>query len=105
MIKKIKIPNRFSQQAVDDNIARFNSAYGELNPGVTNVIFVHGELDPYRTLGVQTALGPSSPAFVIRGASQGNDLAPIDEEVDTPQLVDIKRAVSEIIRDWVDDEN
>lgn len=96
----LKISNRFTQDAIDDNVSRFNTAYGALDPTVTNTIFVHGELDPWRTIGRQTPLNPSSPAIIIRGGSQANDLEPITDE-DSPQLVAAKRTIMEIITQWI----
>ncbi|KAG4068454.1 hypothetical protein HA402_004794 [Bradysia odoriphaga] len=90
----------FSQTTVDENVDRFNTVYGGLNPEVTNTIFVHGELDPWRTIGRLTELNPSSPAIVIRGGSQGNDLGPITDE-DSAQLLAAKREIIEIITGWV----
>lgn len=92
----------FNQENIDNNVDRFNTAFGELNPSVTNTIFVHGELDPWRSIGVQSDLNPSSPAIIIRGASQGNDLGPINEEEDSDELIEAKRTISAIITEWVE---
>lgn len=62
------------------NINRFNSIRGGLNPGSTNIVYTHGQLDPTRSVGVQTTFHESSPVLVILGASQGNDLGPSDED-------------------------
>lgn len=94
--------NSFNQVNIDNNVNRFNSGFGELNPGVTNTIFMHGELDPWRSIGVQTDLNPSTPAIVIRGASQGNDLGPIDEETDSDEIIEAKRTISAVITEWVE---
>lgn len=100
------IPNNFfsfNQENLDANVDRFNTAFGALEPaGVTNTIFVNGELDPWRSIARQTDLNPSSPALVIRGASQGNDLGPINEDEDSPALLEAKRTISAIITEWVE---
>lgn len=85
---------------MDENVSRFNTAYGAFNPNVTNTIFVHGELDPWRSIGRQTQLNPSSPAIIIRGGSQGNDLGPITDD-DSPQLAEAKRSIMETITRWI----
>jgi len=90
----------FDRATIDENIVRFNTIFGALNPAVTNTIFVQGELDPWRSLGIQNNLNPSSPAIVVRGASQGNDLAPITDD-DSPQLVAAKQIVWDTIIQWV----
>lgn len=59
--------NGFNNDTIDDYIDRQNTVYGALNPDVTYVLFTQGELDPWRTVGVQTDLNENSPAFVIKG--------------------------------------
>lgn len=102
VVKILQIQIRFTQVAIDENVNRFNTAFGGINPSVTNTIFVHGELDPWRTIGRLTTLNPSSPAIVIRGGSQGNDLGLLTDE-DSPQLVEAKLTIMETIRQWVRD--
>lgn len=91
----------FTQENIDNNVSRFNVAYGAFEPAVTNTIFVHGELDPWRSIGRQTTLNPSSPAIVIRGASQANDLGPLSDE-DSANVQAAKRQIMETITQWVE---
>ncbi|KAJ6628026.1 putative serine protease F56F10.1 [Pseudolycoriella hygida] len=90
----------FNQETIDANVNRFNTMYGGFDPSVTNTIFVHGELDPWRSVGRQADLNPSSPFILIRGGSQGNDLGPVTD-ADSPQLLEAKRNITEIITRWV----
>lgn len=46
---------------------RINIAHGGLHPQVTNVIFTHGDLDPWRTIGVQRDLNRDARVLVIPG--------------------------------------
>lgn len=62
-------------------------------------------MDPWRAIGRQTDLNPSSPAIVIRGASQGNDLGPINEDEDSEELLEAKRLISEIITEWIENDS
>lgn len=48
-----------------ENSVRFNNAFGGLTPRATNVLFVHGQLDPWRTVGVQTADDNDSTTVII----------------------------------------
>lgn len=48
-------------------IDRKNVLYGGLQPTITNVIFTHGHLDPWRAMGVQTDLSKSARSVVIPG--------------------------------------
>lgn len=57
----------FTNASSERNIERHNTMHGGLNPEVTNVIFTQGELDPWRSIGVQEDLNPDAPAFIING--------------------------------------
>lgn len=59
--------NGFTNDTMEEYIDRHNTIYGALNPDITYVLFTQGELDPWRTIGVQTDLNVNSPAFVIKG--------------------------------------
>ena len=43
--------------------------YGGLNITVSNVVFVHGSLDPWHALGILESRSSDSPAIVINGES------------------------------------
>lgn len=47
------------------NVQRFNNLRGGLNPAATNVIYVHGQFDPWRSIGVQTSNHESNTAIII----------------------------------------
>lgn len=50
-------------------VERTNIIYGALNlPNlVSNVVFVHGSIDPWHALGVTKSTNPSAPAIYING--------------------------------------
>lgn len=48
------------------NVERFNILRGGLNPSATNVLYVHGQLDPWRSIGVQTN-ETNSPFILVIG--------------------------------------
>lgn len=77
--KDFKVYCSFNESTIQQNSARFNTIYGGLNPGITNVLYVHGQFDPWRSAGVQNDLSATAQAIVIAGASQGNDLGAISE--------------------------
>lgn len=56
---------RFNTMQLESNIARTNVIYGHMNPAVRNVFFTHGQLDPWRPMGLQEDLNEHSPAVVI----------------------------------------
>jgi hypothetical protein len=55
---------RFDNETVHSNVDRTRVLYGERNPVVRNVYSVHGELDPWRPLGVQGDINVHSPTTV-----------------------------------------
>lgn len=50
---------------MQNNYKATNEKYGGLNPAVTNVYFTHGELDPWKPVGVLNDLAEDAPATVI----------------------------------------
>lgn len=51
-----------------------NQVYGSLNPNVTNVFSIHGNIDPWHRLGIVNDLSDNSPAILINGTSHCADL-------------------------------
>lgn len=58
---------RFTNSSFESNINHTNDMYGGFNPGVTNVYFTHGSLDPWHRMGVLSDLNKHSPCSVIPG--------------------------------------
>jgi len=94
----------YSRDLLVENIARFNNVRGGVNPGASNVIYVQGQLDPTRSVGVQVTHSESAPSIVILGASQGNDLGPSSDD-DSEALAAAKLQIREIISEWIDDDD
>lgn len=57
----------FSPDFVTQAIDRTNVIYGALDIDVTNVVFVHGTIDPWHALGVTSSNRPLAPAILIDG--------------------------------------
>ncbi|KAJ6649828.1 Thymus-specific serine protease [Pseudolycoriella hygida] len=90
----------YTPEQMNDNIARFNTIRGGLNPGASNVYYTHGQLDPTRSVGVQVTHFEAAPSLVILGASQGNDLGPSSED-DTQALTDARELVKYALYRWM----
>lgn len=58
---------RFDDRFLDAAIFRSNANYGALDPETTNVIYVHGSIDPWHALGLTTSVHPQMPAIYIEG--------------------------------------
>lgn len=92
----------FTNATIHTNIDRKNVMFGSWNARVTNVYFTNGLIDPWRAMGVQEDLNPSSPADVIPGASHCADLLAISES-DSPQMLAVKHRISYLVRIWLGD--
>lgn len=90
----------FSNYTAHQTSDRLNVAHGALQPAVTNVVFTHGELDPWRTIGVLDDLNESSPAIIIPDASQAQDLSALSEN-DSQELQDAKLRIVSVIQYWI----
>lgn len=92
--------NAFNNVTAHRSADRINVAHGGLNPAVTNVVFSHGELDPWRTIGILEDLNESSPAIIIENASQAADLRRYSPN-DSQELLDARQRIRELIRYWI----
>ncbi|KAG4065090.1 hypothetical protein HA402_007487 [Bradysia odoriphaga] len=84
------------------NVQRFNNMRGGLTPAATNVLYVHGQFDPWRSIGVQTSNHPTVSAIVIPRGSQGTDLGP-STDLDSDAVAAAKVQIREIITEFVSD--
>lgn len=101
---------------------RVNVAYGALDPHVDQVIFSHGELDPWRTIGVLETDGHGSLAVIVPRnydrsiqttginanniifsleSPQGAELADFST-TDSVALAEVKNAIADQIRSWIE---
>jgi Serine carboxypeptidase S28 len=55
----------FTPDKIHANAHRTNIIYGEMSPNVRNVYSTHGELDPWRAMGVQKDINVHSPTFIL----------------------------------------
>lgn len=46
---------------------RTNTLYGALDIETSNVVFVHGSIDPWHALGITKTLEQNAPAIYIKG--------------------------------------
>lgn len=57
----------FANLRSEANMRHINTIYGGFKPGVTNVYFTHGALDPWHPMGVLSDLNKHAPSTVIKG--------------------------------------
>lgn len=58
---------RYNEHLLNSSVERTNTLYGALNLEVTNVVYVHGSIDPWHILGITKSDNPEAPAIYING--------------------------------------
>lgn len=57
----------FNADYLYSTINNTNKYYGALHPSTTNVLYVHGSIDPWHALGITHSKDPRIPAIYIQG--------------------------------------
>lgn len=63
--KKKNYVCRFPAEVILENVQRTNTIYGGFQPAVRNVYSTHGQLDPWRPMGLQEDLNEWSPTTIL----------------------------------------
>ncbi|XP_023014735.1 putative serine protease F56F10.1 [Leptinotarsa decemlineata] len=92
---------RYNLTFLQDAVERTNIMYGALNIDVTNVVFVHGSVDPWHALGITKTLENRAPAIYIEGGAHCSNMYPKSEN-DTPQLRAARVQIQQLIGSWLD---
>ncbi|XP_012541201.1 putative serine protease K12H4.7 [Monomorium pharaonis] len=91
---------RYNMNLLNSAVARTNILYGALNLQVTNVVFVHGSIDPWHILGIIQSSNPQAPAIYIKGTAHCADMYPSSEH-DMPQLKEARIQIKGLIKQWL----
>ncbi|EFN78126.1 Putative serine protease K12H4.7 [Harpegnathos saltator] len=92
---------RYNLDMLKSAVTRTNILYGALNLQVTNVVHVHGSVDPWHVLGITKSSNPQAPAIYIDGTAHCAILYPSSEK-DPPQLKQARIVVKGLIKQWLD---
>ncbi|XP_026331742.1 putative serine protease K12H4.7 [Hyposmocoma kahamanoa] len=98
---KLQFGPEFGKNRVEDGIKATNEMYGGLHPNVTKVVFVNGEFDPWRRLGVTENLSDDAPAFVIAKSGRAELLIHPYMDVDSDELKDARKKVKSLVKKWI----
>ncbi|KAH8318461.1 hypothetical protein KR067_002148 [Drosophila pandora] len=83
---------KYLQQAV----AQTNKHYGALKPETTNVLYVHGSIDPWHALGLVKSANSATPTIYIDGTAHcANMYEPAKS--DPPQLVAARNKITKYL--------
>lgn len=89
---------QFDADTLSNSIDSTNTEYGALHPNTTNVLYVHGSIDPWHALGLIDTNNPALPTIYIEGTAHcANMYEPKD--TDFPQLKEARNKIRNYLRD------
>lgn len=87
---------QFTADLVEKSIRSTNTYYGELHAKSTNVIYVHGSIDPWHALGLTHSRDAQMPTIYIQGTAHcANMYEP--QKNDFPQLKEARIEINKFI--------
>jgi Serine carboxypeptidase S28 len=90
--------DRFTDKTLNSAIDRTNIIYGALKPATTNVLYVHGSIDPWHALGlVNTDQNQPQPTIYIEGTAHCANMYEPSEN-DFPQLKSAREGIKEFLK-------
>ncbi|CAD7093607.1 unnamed protein product [Hermetia illucens] len=89
---------QFSAESIEDNVQQTNIDFGALKPGVNNVYFTHGSLDPWHAMGL---LCEGECGTVIPMYAHCKDLAS-SSSADTEEMSAAKSTIFKLVKKWVE---
>jgi len=88
----------FDAALLFDSVAALRILYGDLSPGVTNVVFTNGLMDMWFPRGVQESY-PGAEVINIPNYAKSADLTSVSES-DNVYMADAKQHIRELITEW-----
>lgn len=92
--------SRFTLNSIQANTEETNRNHNSLTPDVTNIFFTHGEIDPWRPMGVQSNVNADTPVVILANHAHCQDLSSISER-DSAEMRATKLAVTANVRKWL----
>ncbi|XP_046734543.1 putative serine protease K12H4.7 [Diprion similis] len=91
---------RYNIHLLQSAVERTNTIYGAFDLDVSNVVFVHGSIDPWHALGKIKSTNPQAPAIYINGTAHCANMYPKSDN-DPPQLTEARKRVGQLIGQWL----
>lgn len=94
----------FDADYLFNSINKTNKFYLGLKPNTTNVLYVHGSIDPWHALGLTESDDPKLPTIYIEGTAHcANMYEPKDS--DLPQLKQAREKIREFLHVLISDDS
>ncbi|XP_011495298.1 PREDICTED: putative serine protease K12H4.7 [Ceratosolen solmsi marchali] len=92
---------RFSH-TLESGVERTNTIFGalDLSNVISNVVFVHGSIDPWHALGITKSSNPNAPAIYINGTAHCANVYPPSKD-DLPELTKARKQIGQLINLWL----
>ncbi|KAK4877733.1 hypothetical protein RN001_010239 [Aquatica leii] len=91
---------KYNEAFLNSGVDRTNTFYGALDIEVSNVVFVHGSIDPWHALGITKPVSRDAPAIYIEGAAHCANMYPA-RDTDLPQLKAARARIMQLIDKWI----
>merc|ERR1712172_223130 len=91
---------KFTLELLNKGIQATNTEYGGLDIAISNVVFVHGSIDPWHAMGIIQSNRTKSPAIYIEGTAHCANMYPASDS-DPPQLTEARTKIGQLIKQWV----
>ncbi|XP_014215127.1 putative serine protease K12H4.7 [Copidosoma floridanum] len=90
------------EHTLEPGVIRTNLIYGGLTlpEVVSNVVFVHGSIDPWHALGIINSTLPNAPSIFIKGTAHCANVYPSSDK-DLPQLTEARKKIAGLIKEWL----
>eukprot|EP00099_Drosophila_melanogaster_P013078 NP_001287406.1 uncharacterized protein Dmel_CG3734, isoform B [Drosophila melanogaster] len=88
--------SEYSNEFISNQVSITNQFFGGLFPNVENVYLTHGQLDPWRAMGIQD----ETQATIIPEHAHCKDFNSISSS-DTAEMRASKERIAELVREWV----
>ncbi|XP_068149094.1 putative serine protease F56F10.1 [Drosophila tropicalis] len=81
-------------------VSQTNNHYGALKPNTTNVLYIHGSIDPWHALGLIKPISVKTPTIYIEGTAHcANMYEPLKS--DPPQLAAARNKILKYLANWL----
>ena len=93
---------KFTADYIEGQIAKSNDLFGALDPKLTNVVFVHGTIDPWSAMG-RTEPWPNDTVdvLIVKDGSHCQNMYPnIEDTWPNPTMAEAKSAIRARLSQW-----